>query len=1296
RPGSGPALLPDRPGAPLLRFNVRRRAMLGACGRWSALLSTLLGGAAGPAPVALGRRGAGPSGRVAGPGNLTGLLQAARDGDVLLLACTLEGNRAKRSGGGLKVGGSAEAANPSIIIRRARLINVTFVGNSAGGNGGALFVDSGAVPRIEACTLRGNLAEGSGGGLSVQGKRTEPELIGVEFVGNSAGKNGGAILVGSGNTLRLGEGVMLQGNIAKWAGGGVCFEDGGTATDLRGSPRPRLSLLGNVAIFGGGAFVPLCSSALWDLLCEGRIAGNSAKVAGGGVYLRLDPRHRFSRAAAGCLGELRAAPDGNEAPRGPGIASSAVRVRLLSASEAPVARFAISAKLVDTFGDVVVEEDQAIARFSSELVRWDKTAAARVLAAMPPKERAMADLVDRTCIAKAADALTCVAVRGGMATSFLAAFLPPAPVNASFPFEMKVDWTDPLTGELSKSTSVVGHGVVTVTADCPANASILPDEDAWQRGENFSCPWVSCPRGHFFSPDFSDSTSTDPNERTGECTLCRDVYGADCSATSWAVGLRNLRLRQHHWRPNLTTLHIMDCRASREDEWSPCEGGSGAEPDGYCRRGHAGPKCRMCLESPRHYRSGRDCLPCVPGGRAERAAIAVLAVCLLGASAAALRKARSRIFKRAELPSEHGVAKRMAVISVAAAYRAYQFIGLLGRLQSKSSVPTRLQPLTILLVDFGAVHSMLQSDCLLGFEASQRALLAMNLVTPALAVLTACGLIWVLARQDPYRCKYFMAMVVPPIVKVSLVGVCLAVSNMLTCDSDFGEGEGGPRLTRLPSIRCEHKEGIVCGLLGVTFMLFYGGCLIVAPRLAMDRFKALTRGLRDVLVTVSVASPSGTAGALHIQLQGSGDPIAIEAALDARMVWLLAVIKVELIKNKVDVVSSCVSWTESPGARRVAVMHPDKLILQRLVDALTAESPDGPNEPATVGSCPDEGTQRYLTKNCVAARWKGDRIHPLLAGLSIVTQQTFWQADVSNALFGLTLAYLPSLGGAAGAGHQAAVGAAGAAGMLLFQLTHPITNPRRQWDALVTFAALLAAFCIMVLVSVRGSFLFAGLALSLCLLSPLAWSCLTLATALVPRLRDRDMAFRLEHELAFLRYWRTMPEERAMMRTRVAVDCIQAASPDAAVVNLRAAWHASPPDPARTSCGPLVTCLRRLAFHLGSRKHCSGWRCACPDKVPLEAGLAVAVLRRSAPLYEVRVEGGGGVVTGWVHEGALEAVKARPRAAKASPRLAPPRLTPPPGAQGAGLEVELVDRAARPSAGAVLEGPDQQGATGAA
>lgn len=1200
-----------------------------------------------------------------------------------LEACTFDSNWAKRSGGGIKVEGSVEGTDPAPVIEPMLLVNVTFVGNSADGNGGALLVNSGAAPRLEACTLRDNMAEGSGGGLAVAGVGTEPELLNVTFVGNHAGRNGGAVLVSSGNTVHLGAGVRLQDNRAKWAGGGVCFEDGGTAVELAGSPRPRLSLLGNSAIFGGGAFVPL-ESELCDLLCAGRIAGNNAKVAGGGAYLRLDPSHKFRRNACECLEVLRTEPGGNAAPRGPGLASSALSVKLVSASEAPVARFAIAARLVDVFGDVVVEEDMSVAAFSSKLVRWDKQAAARVLAAMPPKERAAADLVDRSCMLKDPNALTCVAVKGGKATSFLAAFLPPAPVHATFPFEMRAEWTDPLTGEVSSSTSIIGHGVVTVTADCPPNASILPDEGAWQRGETFSCPWVSCPRGHFFSPDFSDSTSTDPNERTGECRLCRDVYGADCSETPWAVGQRNLRLKEHHWRSSLTTLHIMDCRTSRKDEWSACKGGAAGGPDGYCRQGHAGPKCLLCLESPRHYRSGRDCLPCKQGRLAEYAVLAVLAACLFFASVAAIRKARSRIFKRAELPSEDAVVKRMALLSVSAAYRAYQFIGLLGRLQSKSSVPPRLQPLTVLAVDFSVVHSMVQSDCRLGFATSQRALLVMNLVSPALAVISACALVWVLARHDSYRCRYFMAMVVPPIVKVYLVGVCLAVSSMLTCDADFGDGEGGPRLAALAIIRCEDSEGYVFALLGLTFMLFYGSCLIVAPRVAMDRFKALTRGLRDVLVTVSVAAPSGyEAGALCIQLQGHGDPSAIEDALDARMVWLLAVIKVELVKDGVGVVGSCVSWTESPGARRVAVTHPDRLILEHVVDALTAESLDGPDEPATVGSCPDEGTQRYLTKNCVAARWRGEQIHPFLAGLSIVTQQTFWQADVCNALFGLTLAQLPSLGGATAAGHQAAVGAAAAAGMLLFQLTHPITNPRRQWDALVTFAALMAAFCIMVLVSVRGESWFGALALSLCLAAPLAWSSLTLTKALSRHMRNRDMAFRIEHELAFLRYWRTVPEERATIRTRVPVDCIQVSSPDARAANLSAPWHALPPDSNATGClAPLLVRLRRLAFELGHREYCSGWHCTCPDKVELEAGLTVTVLRRSTPLCEVRVEDAGGGISGWVHEGALEAVKAKRR-------LAPPRVNP--GARGADPGAKAAPSRARTEVElADLDGPDQR------
>ena len=166
-----------------------------------------------------------------------------------------------------------------------RISNTQFLGNSAGGSGGALFVSveqsfSGsrrALVTMQDVTVQGNAAAGDGGGVSAR-SCTTVSLNGTALQRNVAGGRGAGLAV-AGNTgpLTL-TATTISGNVAGDSGGGVFVGDS-TVVVVNGS-----SLSSNQASAGMGgaaAMENLQAAAFYG--CT--FASNLAATGGGGVFI---------------------------------------------------------------------------------------------------------------------------------------------------------------------------------------------------------------------------------------------------------------------------------------------------------------------------------------------------------------------------------------------------------------------------------------------------------------------------------------------------------------------------------------------------------------------------------------------------------------------------------------------------------------------------------------------------------------------------------------------------------------------------------------------------------------------------------------------------------------------------------------------------------------------------------------------------------------------------------------------------------------------------------------------------
>jgi parallel beta-helix repeat protein len=150
-----------------------------------------------------------------------------------LMNCTLIGNSAERSGGGL-CGGNSTVINCTFIENSSKkyvggallggsssatFTNCVFQGNSAH-NGGAIY---GSSSTFINCIITGNTAYQDGGGIKCWG--STPTLINCTIAGNSAGRDGGGIYSGLSSSRPIITQCTIIDNSADGRGGGLYCDD---------------------------------------------------------------------------------------------------------------------------------------------------------------------------------------------------------------------------------------------------------------------------------------------------------------------------------------------------------------------------------------------------------------------------------------------------------------------------------------------------------------------------------------------------------------------------------------------------------------------------------------------------------------------------------------------------------------------------------------------------------------------------------------------------------------------------------------------------------------------------------------------------------------------------------------------------------------------------------------------------------------------------------------------------------------------------------------------------------------
>ena len=142
-------------------------------------------------------------------------------GTVLIRNSNFEGNKAAGSGGGAFLFGYRDQ---KIVVEDSYFANNTVIENNEGNaNGGGLRTGNVILTTIENTTFEGNLARGSGGGLWIDEKSSQSNIINSTFSGNRAdnGSDGG---IGGGMTIQSPTNIInttIANNSSRSIGGGI-------------------------------------------------------------------------------------------------------------------------------------------------------------------------------------------------------------------------------------------------------------------------------------------------------------------------------------------------------------------------------------------------------------------------------------------------------------------------------------------------------------------------------------------------------------------------------------------------------------------------------------------------------------------------------------------------------------------------------------------------------------------------------------------------------------------------------------------------------------------------------------------------------------------------------------------------------------------------------------------------------------------------------------------------------------------------------------------------------------------
>lgn len=233
-----------------------------------------------------------------------------KGGDIKFADVTFDGNKASTNGGAIFNDANTNAELSGTVV---------FSGNEAGNAGGAIFVAdasssmeiaSGAVFKsnsaklggaiynkgnlgtLDGVTFEDNTAETNGGAILNSNGGTIASITNSIFKNNTSTNGGGAAIYNKGGEIAEISNTVFEGNIAEKGNGGAIFNGGTTAANIT---LDNVQFIGNQAANGSGGAIS--TSGVVDI-ANATFENNSASTGGGAINVdgtvKLSGENTFS------------------------------------------------------------------------------------------------------------------------------------------------------------------------------------------------------------------------------------------------------------------------------------------------------------------------------------------------------------------------------------------------------------------------------------------------------------------------------------------------------------------------------------------------------------------------------------------------------------------------------------------------------------------------------------------------------------------------------------------------------------------------------------------------------------------------------------------------------------------------------------------------------------------------------------------------------------------------------------------------------------------------------------------
>ena len=188
---------------------------------------------------------------------------------VTLDNCTIDANSATNDGGGIAVNGPSGVAN----INGCDITN-----NNAGGNGGGIWLMPTSTVNVSGGQINQNTCTGHGGGIHVGGATCA--VTSCTMDGNLAGLSGGGIYVGQTSDLTVTSCTISNGT-GVVEGGGLLYESPATAQILSTTFDANKTLFGSGAgmLCRGNGPLSIDGCTFKNNVCQGTVAAHGGGIA---------------------------------------------------------------------------------------------------------------------------------------------------------------------------------------------------------------------------------------------------------------------------------------------------------------------------------------------------------------------------------------------------------------------------------------------------------------------------------------------------------------------------------------------------------------------------------------------------------------------------------------------------------------------------------------------------------------------------------------------------------------------------------------------------------------------------------------------------------------------------------------------------------------------------------------------------------------------------------------------------------------------------------------------------------